>query len=303
MHALLRTLIHHGVPSAAARVLVVLAIFVVASIASRWLGALVGRIRAGVEAISVESPLVALARRETAVSLAQTAVRYVVFFVAVALALTTVTGATGISTIAGASFLAVVVGFAAQRFLIDLMAGFVMFFEGWYTIGSTVVIEPWKLEGIVEDVSLRATTVRDVSGEVLHVHNSQTLAVRVLPDGGRHVEIELFVRDAEAGERLVEQVARIVPTGSTEFLQAPHVTAVVELDEGLHRVTAETTVAAGRNWLAESLLPSLLRERADEDLIVHGPVVLPADEHAAGRFERARRFREVRARRPFRLHR
>jgi Mechanosensitive ion channel len=303
VHALLRTLIQHGVPSPAARAIVVLAIFVVATLASRLLGAAVGRVRAGVEAISLESPLVALARRETAVSLAQTAVRYVVFFVALVLAITTVTGATGISTIAGASFIAVVVGFAAQRFLIDLMAGFVMFFEGWYTVGSTVVIEPWKLEGIVEDVSLRATTIRDVSGEVLRVHNSQILAVRVLPDGGRHVEIELFVRAAEAGERLVEQVARIVPTGPTEFLQAPHVSAVVELDEGLHRVTAEATVAAGRNWLAESLLPSLLRERADEDLIVHGPVILPADEHAASRFERARRFREVRARRPLRLRR
>jgi hypothetical protein len=303
VHALLRTLIHHGVPSAAARAIVVVAIFAVAAVVSRVLGAVVTRIRAGVESISLESPLVALARRETAVSLAQTAVRYVVFFVALALAITTVTGATGVSTVAGASFVAVIVGFAAQRFLIDLMAGFVMFFEGWYTVGSTVVIEPLKLEGIVEDVSLRATTIRDVSGEVLRVHNSQILAVRVLPDGGRHVEIELFVRDAEAGERLIEQVARIVPTGPTEFVQPPCVSAVAELDEGLHRVTAEATVAAGRSWLAESLLPSLLRERADEDLIVHGPVILPADEQSASRFERARRFREVRARRRFRLHR
>jgi Mechanosensitive ion channel len=302
VHALLRSLIDHGVPSPAAKALIVLGLFGVASVVSAILGGAVGRLRARVESIPLESPLVAIARRETAVSLAQTAVRYVVFCFALVLAITTVTGATGISTIAGASFLAVVVGFAAQRFLIDLMAGFVMFFEGWYTIGSTVVIEPWKLEGVVEEVSLRATKIRDVSGEVLRVHNSQILAVRVLPEGGRHVEIELFVRDAEAGERLVEQVARIVPTGPTEFLHAPHVTAVTELDGDLHRVTAEATVAAGRNWMAESLLPSVLRERAGDDLIVHGPVILPADEQAASRFERARRFREAH-RRTIRLRR
>jgi hypothetical protein len=297
VHSLLRTMVGHGIPDAAAKALIVLALFVVASLFSRLLGAAVTRLRARVESIPLESPLVAIAQRETAVSLAQTAVRYVVFFIALVLAVTTVTGAHGFGTWAGASFIAVIVGFAAQRFLIDLMAGFVMFFEGWYTVGSVVVVEPWKLEGVVEEVSLRATKIRDVGGEVLRVHNSQILAVRVLPDGGHHVEIELFVRDPEAGERLVEHVARLVPEGPTAFVQPPQVTAVRELDPDLHRVTAETTVAAGRSWMADSLLPSLLRERADEELIVHGPVILPADEHAASRFERARRFRRPRPRR------
>lgn len=295
MHSLLRTLVHAGVPPTAAKAVIVVGLLIVASLVSRILGAAVSRIRARVESISLESPLVAIAQRETAVSLAQTAVRYVVFLIALVLAVTTVTGAHGIGTWAGASFVAVIVAFAAQRFLIDLMAGFVMFFEGWYTVGSTVVIEPMKLEGVVEDVSLRATKLRDVSGEVVRVHNSQILAVRVLPDGGRHVEVELFVRDADAGERLVEHVARLVPAGPTAFVEPPRVTAVTELDPDLYRVTGEATVAAGRNWMVESLLPSLLRERADEDLIVHGPVILPADEHAASRFERARRFRASRA--------
>ena len=294
MHSLLRLLVAHGVPDAAAKSIVVVAVFAIASIVSGLLGAAVGRLRARVEAISLDSPLVAIAQRETAVALAQTAVRYVVFFIALVVAVSVVTGAHGLGTWAGASFIALVVGFAAQRFLIDLMAGFVMFFEGWYTVGSTVVIEPWKLEGVVEDVSLRATKLRDVSGEVLRVHNSQILAVRVLPDGGHHVLVELFVRDAEAAVDLVEHVARLVPVGPTAFVDPPRVTAVEELDPDLHRVTAEATVAAGRSWMAESLLPSLIRERAEGDLLVHGPVILPADEHAARRFERARRFRTPR---------
>jgi hypothetical protein len=142
------------------------------------------------------------------------------------------------------------------------------------------------------------TALRDVSGELVRVHNSQILAVRVLPDGGRHVEIELFVRDADAGQRLIEHVSRLVPEGPTAFVDPPRVTAVAELDGDLYRVTGEATVAAGRSWMADSLLPSLLRERAEDDLIVHGPVILPADEHAATRFERARRFHTSRRRAP-----
>jgi hypothetical protein len=66
-----------------------------------------------------------------------------------------------------------------------------------------------------------------------------------------------------------------------------------ELDGDLYRVTADATVAAGRRWLADELLPSLLKERADDDLIVHGPVILPVDESASTRFARAHRMREV----------
>jgi mechanosensitive ion channel-like protein len=296
VHALLHQLTSHDVPDAVAKTIVVLVIFIVASFLSRLIGSVVERFRAHVESVSLDSPLVAIARRETAVALTQTAARYLVFFVALVLALTTVAGGSWISTVAGASFIAVIIAFAAQRFLIDLMAGFVMFFEGWYTVGSTVVVEPMKLEGIVEDVSLRATKIRDVGGEVLRVHNSSITAVRVLPDGGRRVQIELFVHDAEAGEHLMETVARLVPEGPTAFTQCPRVTEVTELDDDLHRITAEATVAAGRAWMAEDLLPSLLRERADEDLIVHGPVIVPVSESATTRFARAGRFRRTRPR-------
>jgi small conductance mechanosensitive channel len=291
VRSLLRTLVDHGVPTDAAKAVIVVGLFIAASLASRALGLAAGRLRQRVESIPLESPLVAIARRETAVALAQTAIRYVVFFFALALSVVTITGARGVGAFAGASFVAVIVGFAAQRFLVDLIAGFVMFFEGWYTVGSTVVIEPLKLEGVVEDVSLRATKLRAVSGEVLRIHNSQILAVRVLPDGGRHVELELYVHDADAGEELVHSVAALVPAGPTAFVRRPEVTAVTELDHDLHRVTARATVAPGSEWMADSLLPSLVRERAPEGLIVHGPMILPADEQAVRRFERAGRFR------------
>jgi hypothetical protein len=157
------------------------------------------------------------------------------------------------------------------------------------------VIEPWHLEGVVEEFSLRATTLRDVSGQVLRVHNSQVLAVRVLPDGGQGFDVELFVHDGDAGRRLVEQVDRILPAGPTAFTQPLKVRGVEPLDGDLYRVTGGTAVAAGRNWLAEELLPSLIAERASDGLIVHGPVVLPSDEQAVTRFARAQRL--VRARR------
>jgi hypothetical protein len=44
-------------------------------------------------------------------------------------------------------------------------------------------------------------------------------------------------------------------------------------------------VVPGREWLAEDLLPALLKEMGDE-LLVHGPVVSFVDEVAQRRFGR-----------------
>lgn len=287
MHGLLRLLESNDVPDAAAKAIVVVGLFLAASLLSRIARLVTRCLESRSASLSTDSPLAPLANRETGISLTQTTIRYVAFVVALALALVAITGARGVSTLAGASFVAVVIAFAAQRFLMDVIAGFLMFFEGWFTIGSTVVLEPLKIEGVVEEVSLRATVVRHVSGELVRVNNSQIQAVRVLPNGARRYVIELFVHEHEAGEELVERVARIVPTGPTAFVDPPHVTATQCLDEDLHRVTAEASVSAGRGWLADDLLPTLLKERSEDGLLVHGPVVLPVDEQAHRRFARA----------------
>jgi hypothetical protein len=43
----------------------------------------------------------------------------------------------------------------------------------------------------------------------------------------------------------------------------------------------------GREWLLESFFSDLLKEEADDGLIVHGPVVVSVDEQAARSFARA----------------
>ncbi|MBV8479116.1 MAG: mechanosensitive ion channel, partial [Actinobacteria bacterium] len=246
MHSLLRVLERQGIPDSAAKALVIVGVFAIASVFTRTLGLLVGRVEARADEENAPSPLVALSRRETAVSLAQTSIRYLVYLIALALTVVVITNGRAIGAVAGASFIAVLVAFAAQRFLMDIIAGIVMFFEGWYTVGTSVVVEPWKLEGVVEEVSLRATKIRDPGGEVLRVHNSQILALRVLPEGALGFELDLFVHDADAGEELVNLVAQLVPVGPTGFIAAPAVRDVQALDSDLHRVTARASVAPGR---------------------------------------------------------
>jgi hypothetical protein len=54
------------------------------------------------------------------------------------------------------------------------------------------------------------------------------------------------------------------------------------------RLRLRASVVAGREWLVEGFFSDLLKERAGEGLIVHGPVVLSVDEAAARSYARTR---------------
>jgi small-conductance mechanosensitive channel len=228
-----------------------------------------------------------LKRRDTAVSLIRTTVRYVAFGLALAFSFLQISGFSRVTALAGASLLVVLIGFAGQRFLTDIIAGLLMFFEGWFSVGDTITVEPWSLSGVVEEMSLRSTTLRAVTGEMIRVNNSAIYAARVLPRGVREVEIEMMATDADDCRRVVEEVARIVPAGPTRFVRRPEVIEVEQLDDELVRVLVHASVAHGREWLVEGFLPDLLKERAAEGLIAHGPIVMFVDERATRRFARS----------------
>jgi len=231
--------------------------------------------------------IISLKRHETFVSLVQTTVRYLAYVLATLFAIAQLSGVRGSRAIGGASLLVLLVGFAAQRFLIDILSGIFMQFEGWFAIGDSIVIEPSGVAGIVEETSLRATKLRSLTGDVIFVNNSQISAVRVLPRGVRQVSIDLVVRDESEGRRLFEDAARVMPVGPTQFVRLPWIEAVDRLDDELVLLHGRAAVAPGREWLADGFLVNVMRERASEGLIVHGPVVFEIDDVANRRYARA----------------
>ena len=232
--------------------------------------------------------LVNLKRRETLVALIRTGITFAGFATAAVLAIAQLVGGIDrLTAIAGASFFLIVAGFSIQRLLTDVIAGFAMFAESWFSVGDTIAIPALDLQGVVEDVSLRRTKLRTLDGETIHIHNSQISAVRVLPRGVKELAIELFVSDRERAEDLVHSVAAMLPEGSTALVRRPWINGVDRVSDSLDRITVRATIAPGREWLVESFFVDLLRERAEAGLIVHGPVVLAVDERAARTFARA----------------
>jgi moderate conductance mechanosensitive channel len=236
----------------------------------------------------LRAKIIELKRRETTVGVIRTGIAYIAFALAAVFAAAQLTGGLDrLSTIAGASFVLILVAFSAQRVLVDIIAGFSMFTEKWYSVGDTIAIPTMELQGIVEEVSLRRTKLRSLDGEVINIHNSQIPAVRVLPGGLKEFDVELVASNREAAEVLIEHVSSILPVGPTTFVQRPVIHEVDELAPGLVRLRMRAAVAPGREWLVHGFYNDLLKERADKHLIVHGPIVLTVDERAARSFARA----------------
>jgi len=236
----------------------------------------------------LRAKIIELKRRETTVGVIRTGIAYIAFALAAVFAAARLTGGLDrLSTIAGASFVLILVAFSAQRVLVDIIAGFSMFTEKWYSVGDTIAIPTMELQGIVEEVSLRRTKLRSLDGEVINIHNSQIPAVRVLPGGLKEFDVELVASNREAAEVLIEHVSSILPVGPTTFVQRPVIHEVDELAPGLVRLRMRAAVAPGREWLVHGFYTDLLKERADKHLIVHGPIVLTVDERAARSFARA----------------
>ncbi|HEX2495229.1 MAG TPA: mechanosensitive ion channel domain-containing protein [Gaiellaceae bacterium] len=229
-----------------------------------------------------------LKRRETQVSIIRAGITYLGFGTAAVLSVGQLIGGVDrLTAIAGASFVLILVGFAVQRVLMDIIAGLAMFIERWYSVGDTIQIPMHELQGIVEDLSLRHTRLRTLDGEVIHIHNSQIPSVRVLPGGAKDLRLEVFVTDQEKGIEMVDSVASILPEGPTTFVRKPRIEQVDELSDKLFRISVRASVAPGREWLVDGFFADLIRERAEDGVIAHGPVTLSVDESAARSYARA----------------
>jgi moderate conductance mechanosensitive channel len=236
----------------------------------------------------LSAKIVELKRRETSVAVIRTGIAYIAFATALVLTAAQLTGGFDrLTAVAGASFILILVGFSAQRMLMDIIAGFNMFVEHWYSVGDTIAIPMLEVQGIVEDLSLRRTKLRSLDGEVINIHNSQIAAVRVLPGGVKEFDVELVASNREAAELLVEHVGAILPEGPTTFIRRPVIHQVDDLAPGLVRLRMRAAVAPGREWLVHGFYTDLLKERADKHLIVHGPVVLTVDDKVERSFARA----------------
>jgi moderate conductance mechanosensitive channel len=232
-----------------------------------------------------ERELLRLRRGETAVALVATAIPYVAAIAIIILVASAFLPHTA-ATLGGSALVLILVGFGAQRFLMDVIAGSLIAFERWYGIGDFVKIEPSQVSGMVEQFGLRSTVIRSLNGDRTYIPNSQIVAATRAPRGYRRYSIELLTSDVEDARRAIEGVGRRSPVGEARFLRPPRVIEERELGEGTWLVRGQADVAPTMEWLAEGLLVAALKAQLRSESLLADPIVYTLDEGTLSRYER-----------------
>ncbi len=115
--------------------------------------------------------------------------------------------------VAPAALLSAALGFGLQRFVQDIGAGFFITAERQYGFGDVVRISVTGVSepavGTVEDVTLRVTRIRSVSGEVITTPNGQIIQVTNLSRDWARAVIDVPVPAAIEVSRVTEVLKRV----------------------------------------------------------------------------------------------
>jgi len=192
--------------------------------------------------------------------------------------------------VGASALLVIVLGGVFGPLLRDFAFGSGMMAEHWFGVGDLVTIEPNNVQGVVERITLRSTRIRGLNGEVIWVTNQNVSVVRIAQKGVWTLAIEMFVSSKEGGERLLERVNALLPTGPSLVVRPLAIMKEDQTDEGVWHMTAVAEVAPGRNWLIEKTaieLMSKLDEKSHRPVLLAEPVARYADNDTEREFARA----------------
>ncbi len=205
-------------------------------------------------------------RLNTLKTLLKSVIRYVFFF----LAIITILDELGVpitAVLSAAGILGLAVGFGAQNLVRDIITGFFILFEDQFSVGE--YIETEGIGGIVEEVGLRITKLRDWGGQLHIIPNGKIGMVTNHNRGSLRAMVEVGVSYEENLDRVIQVLEDLCKKVSSDFAKVitvePKVIGVQALGESevLIRIVAMTTPL--EQWGLERELRKRIKETFERE--------------------------------------
>ena len=181
--------------------------------------------------------------------------------------------------LASAGVVGVALAFGAQTLVKDYLAGIFLIIEDQYGVGDVVQFD--AVTGIIEEVALRTTRVRDFTGVVWYLRNGEILNVANRSQGWSLAIVELPVAtatDFTVVRRVVDEVGQVLvrdPEFGPKVIAAPVFMGieVVAGDALLVRVT-ERVVPEHQLLIQRALREQLITALQSAGVVIPQNVVL-----------------------------
>ena len=171
--------------------------------------------------------------------------------------------------IASAGIAGLAIGFGAQALVKDLITGAFIVFENQFNVGD--IIKAGECSGLVEEINLRTTVLRDLSGTVHVIPNSSITTVSVLTKGWSRLVLDVDVAYGENIERVNRVLGRVLDdysaANSNMVIDPPQILGVENLGESAVTVRALVKTIPGKQWEAGRALRALVKSAFDKENI------------------------------------
>lgn len=239
----------------------IIAVIVIAMIALRFSGILIERLLRvrKTDTINIDEKKVNTLR-----PLLKSILRYIVYFIA-GVTVLRILGIPTESILATAGIGGLAVGFGAQNLVKDVISGFFILFEEQFSVGD--YISTGGLKGIVEEMGLRVTKLRDFSGELHIIPNGEISKVTNHTRGSMRALVDVSVAYEEDIDKAIQVLKKICDEMAEEYediIEGPTVLGVVDLgaSEVVIRIIAKTVPL--QQWSIERELRRRIKNTFDK---------------------------------------
>jgi small-conductance mechanosensitive channel len=181
--------------------------------------------------------------------------------------------------IAGLGLIGLAVGFGAQNLVKDVINGMFILVENQYGVGDVVRIG--GVSGLVEDMNLRRTVLRDQDGAVHFVPHSQITTTSNLTKGFSRVNLSVHVPydvDIDNVFEIIDKVGRELASESdfsAKIQTAPHAQRVEQTGGGIIEISVTGETEPMEQWAVAGEMRRRLK-RAFDQAGIHSGTTSPA---------------------------
>lgn len=161
------------------------------------------------------------------------------------------------------------VGFAAQNIVRDYLHGFFILMEDWYRVGEVATVA--GIGGLVVQMSLRRTVLRDLNGTVHSIPNSKIELASNLTREWARINLDMPVAYGvnldhvfsvinEVGEQM-----KADPVMGADLITAPKAERVNNFGNSGIEIKILADTKPMRQWALTGALRKLLKERFDQE--------------------------------------
>ena len=218
-------------------------------------------------------------RAETFRSVISSVFSYIMFFI-LATVILRIFGVDVTSILAAAGVVGIALAFGAQTLVKDLLSGLFIWGEGFIAVGDLVSIN--GLDGTVEAITIRTTSIRNYNGNVYCIPNGDILTVTNMSRGFKRAIVNVPCPYEENQERLVAMVKEEMEIAAKEVngIEAvPDVMSIVAFDKNSVRLQVAVVCPVGEHWRIEREIRTRIKARFDKEGIVMPHYSIPEAEN------------------------